>query len=68
MVLLWLVRYSMHGKRREIILGNYPEISLVEGIYDRHDHFDERREALQLIANKLAPVINQASAKVFDFK
>ncbi len=31
----------------------------VEGIYDRYDYFDERREALQKIADKLAPVINQ---------
>lgn len=40
----------------------------VEGIYDRYDYLNERREALQLITKKLAPVINQTSAKVFDFK
>ncbi|MCW8922394.1 MAG: tyrosine-type recombinase/integrase [Gammaproteobacteria bacterium] len=39
----------------------------VEGIYDRHDYLDERREALQLISNKLAPVINQSSAQVLNF-
>ena len=33
----------------------------VEGIYNRHDYMDERREALQLIATKLAPIINQAA-------
>jgi len=35
----------------------------VEGIYDRYDYLDERREALELIAKKLAPVINQAPPK-----
>ena len=39
----------------------------VEGIYDRYDYLDERREALELIARKLAPVINQTPAKVFSF-
>ncbi|WP_346726992.1 tyrosine-type recombinase/integrase [Pusillimonas minor] len=29
----------------------------VEGIYNRHDYFDERREALELLAAKLAPLI-----------
>src|SRR5690606_7945631 len=29
----------------------------VEGIYNRHDYFDERREALELLADKLAPLI-----------
>jgi len=39
----------------------------VEGIYNRHDYMDERREALQLIAKKLAPIINQ-TAKGFNLK
>jgi len=39
----------------------------VEGIYDRHDYIDERREALQLIAKKLAPIINQ-TVKRFNLK
>lgn len=30
----------------------------VEGIYDRYDYLDERREALQKIADQLEPVIN----------
>lgn len=29
----------------------------VEGVYNRHDYFDERRDALNLLAQKLAPVI-----------
>lgn len=29
----------------------------VEGIYNRHDYFDERREALNHLAEKLAPLI-----------
>lgn len=29
----------------------------VEGIYNRHDYFNERREALDLLAKKLAPLI-----------
>lgn len=29
----------------------------VEGIYNRHDYFNERREALELLANKLAPLV-----------
>ncbi|NLY28964.1 MAG: tyrosine-type recombinase/integrase [Alcaligenaceae bacterium] len=28
----------------------------VEGIYNRHDYFDERRDALNLLAKKLAPL------------
>lgn len=31
----------------------------VEGIYDRYDYLDERREALAKVADALAPVINQ---------
>jgi integrase len=30
----------------------------VEGIYNRHDYFDERREALELLAKKLAPMMS----------
>lgn len=30
----------------------------VEGIYNRHDYFDERKEALNQLAQKLAPIIN----------
>ena len=26
----WVVRYTMHGKRREISLGRYPEMSLAD--------------------------------------
>lgn len=33
----------------------------VEGIYDRYDYFDERREAVNKVADLLAPVINPAS-------
>lgn len=33
----------------------------VEGIYDRYDYLDERREALQKIADQLAPIIDHAS-------
>lgn len=29
----------------------------VEGIYNRHDYFNERREALDLLAKKLAPLL-----------
>lgn len=29
----------------------------VEGIYNRHDYFDERRDAFELLAKKLAPLI-----------
>ncbi|WP_362910820.1 tyrosine-type recombinase/integrase [Alcaligenes faecalis] len=29
----------------------------VEGIYNRHDYFNERREALELLARKLAPLM-----------
>lgn len=31
----------------------------VEGIYDRYDYLDERREALNKIANIIAPIVNQ---------
>lgn len=30
----------------------------VEGIYDRYDYLDERREALELINKNLSPLIN----------
>jgi integrase len=33
----------------------------VEGIYDRYDYLDERREALQKIADLLTPIINHDS-------
>ena len=39
----------------------------VEGIYDRYDYFDERREALQKIAEQLAPIVNPGS-NVAPFK
>lgn len=35
----------------------------VEGIYDRYDYLDERREALQKIADQLTPIINHDSHK-----
>lgn len=33
----------------------------VEGVYDRYDYLDERREALQKIADQLAPIVNPVS-------
>ncbi len=39
----------------------------VEGIYDRHDYLDERREALQKIADQVAPIINPM-ANVTSFR
>lgn len=33
----------------------------VEGIYDRYDYLDDRREALQKIADQLSPIINPMS-------
>ncbi len=33
----------------------------VEGIYDRHDYFEERKEALIKVAELVEPVINEAS-------
>ncbi|MGI9284775.1 MAG: tyrosine-type recombinase/integrase [Pseudomonadales bacterium] len=33
------------------------ELKSVDGIYDRHDYLDERREALQKIADQLTPII-----------
>lgn len=33
----------------------------VEGIYDRYDYLDERREALQKIADQLEPIVNPMS-------
>jgi integrase len=33
----------------------------VEGIYDRYDYFDERKEALTKVAELVAPSINGAS-------
>ncbi len=35
----------------------------VEGIYDRYDYLDERREALQKIADQLTPIIDHDSHK-----
>lgn len=95
----WVVRYSIHQKRREITIGiqkifREKKVSVehftvhdlrrtcrsllvaegipghvaerclnhklkgVEGIYDRYDYFEERFEALNKIAQKLAPLIN----------
>ncbi|MCG9626024.1 tyrosine-type recombinase/integrase [Vibrio mediterranei] len=39
----------------------------VEGIYDRYDYLDERREALQKIADQLAPIIDPM-ANVTSFR
>lgn len=39
----------------------------VEGIYDRYDYLDERREALQKITDQLAPIINPM-ANVTSFR
>ena len=39
----------------------------VEGIYDRHDYFSERKEALQKIADLLNPIVNDLS-NVVSFK
>jgi len=39
----------------------------VEGIYDRYDYLDERREALQKIADQLTPIINPM-ANVTSFR
>ena len=39
----------------------------VEGIYDRYDYLDERREALQKVADQLAPIINPM-ANVTSFR
>jgi len=61
-----LAREGIPGHVAERCLNH--KLKGVEGIYDRYDYLDERREALQLIANKLAPVINHSSAKMFDFK
>jgi len=36
----------------------------VEGIYDRYDYLDERREALQKISDKLTPIINISNQSV----
>ncbi|HAW51097.1 MAG TPA: integrase, partial [Flavobacteriales bacterium] len=30
----------------------------VEGIYDRYDYLDERRDAISRVVKKLAPIIN----------
>jgi integrase len=39
----------------------------VEGIYDRHDYFNERKEALQKIADLLSPIVDNLS-NVVPFK
>lgn len=39
----------------------------VEGIYDRYDYLDERRDALQKIADQLVPIINPL-ANVTSFR
>ena len=39
----------------------------VEGIYDRHDYFDERKKALQKIADLLSPIVDDLS-NVLPFK
>lgn len=33
------------------------KIQGVEGIYNRHDYFDERKEAMNQLAQKIAPII-----------
>lgn len=37
----------------------------VEGIYDRYDYIDERREALQKISSLLAPLINSSTKALY---
>ncbi|WP_293269027.1 site-specific integrase [Neptunomonas sp.] len=36
----------------------------VEGIYDRYDYLEERKEALQVIANLVAPIVNQSTSNL----
>jgi integrase len=38
----------------------------VEGIYNRHDYLPERKEALNLLADKLMPLINFKPSKLFS--
>ncbi len=61
-----LASEGVHGHVAERCLNH--KLKGVEGIYDRYDYLDERREALELVASKLAPVINLSSAKAFNFK
>lgn len=64
--------FTIHDLRRSCrsllasigILGNVAERCLnhklkgVEGVYNRHDYLEERREALGQLAGKLSPLIN----------
>ena len=36
----------------------------VEGIYDRYDYLDERRDALSIIADQIAPLVNRGAVKL----
>ena len=65
-------QFTMHDQRltcrttmlaQLVVPGHVAERSLnhklkgVEGIYNKHDYFDERREALIAISNKLESII-----------
>jgi integrase len=51
-----LASQGVHGYIAERCLNH--KIKGVEGIYNRHDYLEERKEALNLIAHSLAPIVN----------
>lgn len=59
-----LAREGVPGHVAERCLNH--KLKGVEGIYDRYDYLDERCEALQKLASKLAPIINASGTK-FSF-
>lgn len=53
----WMLRYTIHSRRRDLLASlSVPplvakrclnhKLKGVEGIYERHDYFDEKRETL----------------------
>ncbi|WP_367278121.1 tyrosine-type recombinase/integrase [uncultured Photobacterium sp.] len=56
-----LARLGVQGHVAERCLNH--KVKGVEGIYNRHDYLDERREALELLAKTLKPLIHAPSKK-----
>ncbi len=58
----WVVRYSIHGKRREITIGKYPQTSLAEAVSNAAEI------KLNIIKNNTDPLAEKKRSDATEFK
>lgn len=58
----WIVRYTIHGKRREITIGKYPEMSLADA------NFKAAEIKVDLKQNNIDPLAEKKRGDVTEFK